>query len=145
MLRIRSTMYGGGCCHPRSVAASRNSCAYASLNSGSLLVVSSARAIATPSAVWPTPSVMSQLSSSVLAIGTGFPVLRELTHFVLGQQVIANVLFAVCQLPDAVGDHRSGDQGEQPGEDYHADVGVATQPDCRTDQHQQQAQHLRLG
>src|SRR4029453_3401654 len=100
MLLIRSIMYGGGCRHPRSVAASRNSCAYGSLNNGSSFVVSSARAIATPSAVLPTPSVMSQLSSAVLAIATGFPVLRELKHFVLGQQVIANVLFAVCQLPD---------------------------------------------
>src|SRR5262245_35311723 len=126
MLRIRSTMCSEGRRHPRSVAASRNSRAYGSLNNGRSLVVSSARAIATPSAVWPTPSVMSQLSSSVLAIATGFPVLGELTHFVLGQQVLANVLLPVGQLPDAVSDHRSGDHGEQPGEDDHADVGVAT-------------------
>src|SRR5262245_28168703 len=102
MLRNRSTMYGGGFRHPRSVAASRNSRAYGSLNNGRALVVSSARAIATPSAVWPTPSVMSQLSSSVLAIAAGFPVLRELMPFVLGQQIVANVLLPVGQLTDTV-------------------------------------------
>src|SRR6476619_4732076 len=124
MLRIRSTMCGGGRRHPRSVAASRNSRAYGSLYNGRSLVVSSARAIATPSAVWPTPSVISQLSSSVLAIATVFPVSGELAHFVLGQQVVANVLFAVGQLTDAVGDHRSGDQCEQAGENDHTDVDV---------------------
>src|SRR4051812_560324 len=143
--RIRSTMYDGGRCQPRSAAASRNSCAYGSMNSGQSPAVSSARAIATPSAVWPTPSVMSQLSSSVLAIATAFPIFGELMQFVLGQQIIANVLLAVRELPDAVGHHRRGDQREQAGEDHHADVGVTAQPDRRSRQHQQQAEHLRLG
>src|ERR1700722_8434881 len=104
--------FGGGH-QPSSVAVSRNSCAYESVNSGHSLVDSSARAMATPSAVWPTPSVMPQLSSSVLAIATGFPLFGKLMHFVLGQQVVANVLLAVGQLTDAVGHHRSGDHGEQ--------------------------------
>src|SRR4051794_35936502 len=145
MERMRSTMYGGGGCHPRSMAASRNSCANGSLNNGQPVAVSSARAIATPSAVCPTLSVTSQLSSSVLTIATGFPVFGELMHFVLGQQVIANVLLPVGELADAVCDHRRGDQGEQAGEDDHADVGVTAQPDRRARQHQQQAQHLGLG
>src|SRR6476646_5023814 len=119
MERIRSTMYGGGRCHPRSVAASRNNCANGSLNKGQPVAVSSARAIATPSAVCPTPSVTSQLSLSVLAIATGFPVFGELMHFVSRQQVIADVLFAVCELTDTVGDDGGGDQREQTGEDDH--------------------------
>src|SRR3954452_17427442 len=138
-------MYFGGICHPRSKAASTNSCAYGSVNSGQSDVASCDRDQATPSAVWPTPSVMSQLSSSVLAIATGFPILGELMHFILGQQVIANVLFPVGQLTDAVGHHRRGDQGEQAGEDDHADVDIATQPDRRASQYQQQSQHLGLG
>src|SRR5690242_19959925 len=88
---------------------------------------------------------MSQLSSSVLAIPTRFPVFDELMHFVLDQQVVANVLFAVGQLTDAVRDHRSGDHGEQTGEDDHTDVGMTAEPDRRAGQHQQQAQYLGLG
>src|SRR3954470_95275 len=108
-------MYFGGICHPRSKAASTNSCAYGSVNSGHSDVASCDRAHATPSAVWPTPSVMSQLSSSVRAIAAVFPIFGELMHFVSGQQVVTNVLFAVSQLADAVGYHRRGDHGEQPG------------------------------
>src|ERR1700682_1951117 len=145
MARIRSIMYDGGFRQPRSAAASRNSCAYGSVNSGHSVVVSCARAIATPSAVWPTPSLISQLSSSVLAIGTGFPLFGDLKHFVPGQQVIANVLLPVRQLTDTVGHHRGRDQSEQAGEDDHADVGVATKPDRRAGEHQQQAEHLWLG
>src|ERR1700679_283725 len=52
-----------------SPAASRNSCAYGSLISGSALWVSFARPPATPNAVAPTLSLMSHVSSSVLAIG----------------------------------------------------------------------------
>src|SRR3954469_8257790 len=126
MERMRSTMYGGGGCPPRSMAASRNRWGNGSLNNWQPVPVSSGRAIATPSAVCPTPSVTSQLSSSVLAIATGFPVFGELMHFVLGQQVIANVLLTVGELADAVCDHRRGDQRKQAGEDDHADVGVAT-------------------
>ena len=64
----------------------------------------------------PSPtSVMSQTwyVSQFSAIATGFPVFVELTHFVPGQQVIADVLLPVGQLADAVGHHRSGDHGEQ--------------------------------
>ena len=73
-------MCDGGSCHPRAMAASMNRWAYVSVNSGQLEDASCARAHATPSAVAPTLSVMSQLSSSVLAIVTlGF---GELIHFV---------------------------------------------------------------
>src|ERR1700730_1709489 len=58
-----------------SPAASRNSCAYGSLISGSALLVSAARPPATPSAVAPTLSLMSHVSSSVLAIGIPSPIL----------------------------------------------------------------------
>src|SRR5215207_8252369 len=145
IVRIRSIMYCGGNCHPRSTAASTNNCAYGSVNSGQSDVASSDRDHATPKAVAPTPSVMSQSSPSVLAIADVFPVFGELTHIVAGQQVVANVLFAVGQLTDAVGDHRSGDQREQSGEDDHADVGMTAQSDRRARQYQQQSQHLRLG
>ncbi|CAG7058555.1 hypothetical protein PICSAR2_00928 [Mycobacterium avium subsp. paratuberculosis] len=51
--------------HMPSPAASRNTRANGSLISGFSLSVSAARAAATPSAVAPTLSVISQLSSSV--------------------------------------------------------------------------------
>src|SRR5215217_8008455 len=127
-------MYFGGSCQPRFMAASRNSCAYGSLNNGHSDVVSAARAIATPNAVCPTPSVMSQ-SSSVRVIATGFPIFGELMHIIAGQQVVTNVLLSVSQLADPVGHHRRGDQGEQSGEDDHADVDVAAEPDRRTGQY----------
>src|ERR1044072_2954900 len=115
MDRIRSTMCFGGSRHPRSSAASMNSWANESVNRGQLECTSCDRAHATPSAVAPTPSVMSQLSSSVLAIATlGF---GELVQLVLRQQVIADVLFPVCQLANPVCHHGCGDHGEQPGED----------------------------
>src|ERR1700733_8556512 len=50
---------------PRLTAASTKGCAYLSVNSGQSQSDSAARAMATPSAVAPTLSVMSQLSSSV--------------------------------------------------------------------------------
>src|ERR1700759_3572954 len=132
---MRSSTEFGGVRQPRSMAASTNICAYGSMNSGCSDVDSCARDHAMPSAVAPTLSVISQLSLSVRAIAIGFPVLGELKHLVLGQQIAANVLLSVSQLADAVGDHRSGDQREQAGEDQHADVGVAAQPDRRTSQH----------
>src|SRR5271163_347191 len=52
--------------HSPSPTVSRNTRANGSLISGSSLSVSAARAAATPSAVAPTLSVISQLSSSVL-------------------------------------------------------------------------------
>ena len=65
-------------------------------------------------------------------------------QFVLGEQVL-QVLLAVGQLSHPVGDDRRGDQGEDAGQDQHADVRMAAQPDRRAHQHQQQPEHLRFG
>src|SRR4051794_21368958 len=92
-----------GDCQPLAVAASMNHWAYGSRNSGQSERVSAARAIATPSAVAPTLSVMSQSSSSVLAI---------FHHLVLGQQVVAVTLLTVGQLANPIGHDRCGDESE---------------------------------
>src|SRR4051794_8378384 len=141
-MRIRAGSFetsvsGIGGCHPRSIAASTNHCAYGSSNKRQQSSrVSAARAIATPRAVAPTLSVMSQVSSSVLVI---------LGHLVAGQQVVTETLFPVCELANPIGHHGRGDDGEQTGEDEHAHVDVTTQPDRRADENQQQTEHLRLG
>src|SRR5271163_1072490 len=62
--------------HTPGPTRSRNTRANGSLISGSPLSVSAARAAATPSAVAPTLSVISQLSSSVLA--TSFSYVKPL-------------------------------------------------------------------
>src|ERR1700687_3561728 len=122
-----SSLKGG--IQPRAVAASTNSCAYGSVNSGHSAWASPARAMAMLSAVAPTLSVMSQVSSSVLAIRPVFPVVGVFTHLVFGQQIVANVALTVGQPSDAVRDDGGGDQGEQAGQDEHADVDVSAQPD----------------
>jgi len=63
---------------------------------------------------------------------------------VADQQVVAETLFTIGELADAVGHHRGGDQGEQAGQDQHADVGVPAQAQPGPGQHQQQSQHLGL-
>src|SRR5258708_19299240 len=83
---------------------------------------------------------MSQLSSSVLAIATGFPIFGELMHFVLGQQIIANVLLPVGQLTDTVGHHPRRHHGEQAGDNDHADAHVAPRPN-RPPSHPHQQPH----
>src|ERR1700754_3971177 len=64
--------------HTPSPTVSRKTRANGSLISGSSLSVSAARAAATPSAVAPTLSVISQLSSSVLT--TCDPIRKNLGH-----------------------------------------------------------------
>src|ERR1700694_5514815 len=129
-----SSLNGG--VHPRAAVASTNSCAYGSVNSGHSAWASPARAMAMLSAVAPTHSVMSQVSSSVRAIRPVFPAVGVFTHLVFGQQIVANVSLTVGQLSDAVSDDRRGDQGEQAGQDEHADVDVSAQPDRGAAQHQ---------